>query len=939
VEAEFDDIDVALRSAVDLARRERARVGLDLGDAAAALSRAAEPGQVLASKVVVALAGDAHRFASIGRPVYAGADPVEAWMLAWRGGAEPGEPPPAPPVPRPAGLPATLAAERPQRFVGRARELRHLDRVWSTAATGRRLVVVSGEPGAGKTALAATFAATVAARGVPVLHGRAADGLALPFQPFVEAVRQYGGDPAGRNPELGRLAPDLVPDTVPPPADVDPATGRYRLFEAVSAFVDDVARAGPALLVLDDLQWADTASLLLVRHLLRTGIRPVLVVATVRATDLEGAARVRNALAELWVDARVERLALGGLRPEEIAELADGDVALGDELHARTAGNAFYVRELLRERGRHDVPATVVEVVTRRAGELGATAEKVLTHAALMSQPFAVDLVAALSDLSSDDVLDAVDASIGAGLLHDAAGAPGRLAFTHAIVRDALGALLSDARRRRLQLRLGELIEKRYAANLDPHLADLVALFVACGAPEVEGRAVSYARQAAAAAMDQYAFEEAAAYLEQVQPLVRDLATRCEVELELGAAHRGANQLAGARAHFRAAAPMARALGDGAALVRAALGATIDGVTVGVVHDDDIALLQEAIAAAPADDPAGQVHLRAQLTRELLFGASSAAPVAVAEEAVDIARASGDAALVSHALGALHQALIGPAEPGARLAIAEEIVALAGASGDLDAQRWGHAYRLVDLLELGDLTGAESEIDACEAIAAAMRPPRFVWWAEALRAMHATAVGRFADAEAALERAFRLGLAVDHPNAAATYATQVFFVRWHQGRLAELRGFADAAAAEPGATPAVWQAAMALVDVEAGEVDRAAARVRAMAPGLAGLPADLLRRSTLAMAALASRWVGDADVGAAAAELLRPDCGRAIVVATGTALLGAADTFVGCGLAAGGPTAAAVAHLEAGVRFNQTMGAAALVDRATEELVAATGRD
>ncbi len=860
-------------------------------------------------------------------------------------------------------LPPALAAELPAAFVGRDAELGRLDDAWRAAASGpRRLAVVTGEPGVGKTALVAAFARRVAETGATLLHGRVVEGLPVPLGPFAEAIRQWAAlDPAraeavlaGAGLELGRLVPDLVAVTAErhdEPADA--AVGRYRLFEAVARWIDTVGGDGTTLLVLDDLHWADNGSLLLVRHLLRgtsaTRPRPLLVLATARDTepDPDG---VRALLADLWVGDGVDRVRLGGLTEDAVVELAGGaSGGRGDfarAVHHRTGGNAFFVRELLRHAGAiDDLPASVVDVLRHRIERLPERTAMLLATAALSGLRFDLEVVADASGVPIGDALDGADDALSARLVHEEPGQAGTLAFSHAIVRDALAAGLGAARRQRLHRRLGEAIERRWGpSGADRQAAALARHFCAAADRDTAARAVAYARIAAAQAMASYAFDEAITHLRRARAVLDEVGAggdtdglRLAVLLDVTRAHLGQVDLAGARRHGEEAVVAARAVGDGRALAEAALAVAADGVTVGEVDAPVVALLREALDGVPSDEDGLRVRLHAGLARELLFAGDSHRPVEIAREGLAVARAAGDPVLVSHALGALHQALLGPGDAAERLAIANEALALTQERPDLDARRWAHAYRLIDLLELGDLDGARAAIGACATLAAAMRPARYVWWAEALQATDAIAVGDLERAEALVAAARAHGIESGEPNAVSTWATQLFVLRWVQGRLAELVGFA--AAADRGDTRPlpIWQAALAVVEHAAGRVDEARRRLDQL-PALPNLAVDTVSRGTIAVAALAAYHVGDATRGADAAALLESHRGRLVVVATGTAVLGATETFIGLGRAAAGDIDGARVELAEGLRSTIAAGAEGLA-RCPSDALARLARD
>jgi DNA-binding SARP family transcriptional activator len=172
-------------------------------------------------------------------------------------------------------LPHSLRSSANSPFVGRDAELERLRERWAEARAGTRAVVLmEGEAGIGKTRLASELAREVHREGALVLYGRCDEGLAVPYQPFVEALRPYAcmvgldrllGDLA---PELRRLLPELT--GLGDPARGDPESQRYALFEAVAALVEAMMRERPGLLIVDDLQWAAAPTLLLLRHLIRT---------------------------------------------------------------------------------------------------------------------------------------------------------------------------------------------------------------------------------------------------------------------------------------------------------------------------------------------------------------------------------------------------------------------------------------------------------------------------------------------------------------------------------------------------------------------------------------------------------------------------------------------------------------------------------------------
>ena len=351
------------------------RVGVAVGDAtleggdvfgapvveAARLVATAQAGQIFATAVVRMLAGSRSGavFNDVGSLELKGLpEPVALCEVAWE-----------PSVDSPLPLPALLTDVGPI-FVGRDAELERLGQLWKEASAGeRRVALLVGEPGVGKTRLVAELAAQAHQEGAIVLAGRCDEDLGVPFQPFVEALRHFVdhtpaddlGERLGRyGGELQRLVPELAESMsgLPSPLRSEPETERYRLFDAVSSWLSAVSTEAPLLLVLDDLQWAARPTLLLLRHVVRSADpMRLLALGTYRDTEVAQDHPLVDVLVDLRRQQGLDRLSLVGLDATGVAayleqtaghDLGDENLALAQAIHAETEGNPFFMREVLR---------------------------------------------------------------------------------------------------------------------------------------------------------------------------------------------------------------------------------------------------------------------------------------------------------------------------------------------------------------------------------------------------------------------------------------------------------------------------------------------------------------------------------------------------------------------------------------------------------------
>ena len=726
-------------------------------------------------------------------------------------------------------LPARLSSARADRFVGRGEEL---DLLWqrSTEVTAgaRRVVVLSGDPGIGKTHLVAELGRRAHASGSTVLYGRCDDGLGLPYQPFVEALRHYvehGPQPvveafvSRHGGHLVRLVPQLAQRVagLPVADSSDPETARYLLFEAVVGLLASASTDAPVVLVLDDLHWADHNTLLLLRHVVQAADpMRLLVVGTYRETDVPPDHPLVALLGAIRREAAFDRLALTGLTQEDVAALLDvlaGRRLEGDEsglvpwIWTESGGNPFFAFEILRHLVESkairrvdggwkvvaDVnllrtPESVRNVLRVRVARLGDDVGRVLTAAAVVGRDFDADLVAAVLEEDEDRVLDALEQAIQARLVTEVPSFPGRFTFSHALVVHALYDGLTVTRRARIHRRVAQALESRCADDPGERLPELAAHWLATHVPTEIARTVGYARRAGDQALSGLAPHEAAGWYERALALVGDprqaQTERCELTIALGVAQRQAGD-----GRFRAtlldAAAQARKLGDTDALVRAALANNRGDVsTVGEVDDERLDALEAALVAIDRSDSPARARLLAMMALESNYAGDWERRQAVADEALAIARRLDDDETLAAVFTLRHEAIRLPHTLEERLANTAEHLEVAARLGDPLQRAFAAHWRVRACWEAGDM----GEVDRCMAVVDELGDlNRYLKWnASAQWSYRLLLDGRMDEAEERTYEAFQVGQSTGERDAPTVLAAQLVNVRWDQGRLAEM---------------------------------------------------------------------------------------------------------------------------------------------------------
>ena len=614
-------------------------------------------------------------------------------------------------------------------FIGRSEELERLRGALDAASRGQASkVLVAGEAGVGKTRLVTELAGVAREQGATVLSGGCIDlgEGSIPYAPFVEALRTWvrGASEEDRESilghgrsELARLVPDLgQADGAPPesPAGLSIGSGQGRLFELILAVLQRMSETRPVALIVEDLHWSDRSTRDLLAFLVRN-VRDmaVLLVMTYRSDDLHRRHPLLPFLAELERSGNVERLEVGRFDRRELGAQLRGiagpdlEQALVDSIHARSSGNPFFAEELLvsaRDRGATELPPTLREVLLAHVAVLSERGQEFLRIASAAGQRVDPVLLASATGVDAATLYETLREAVGHQILvPEIVHGEERYAFRHALLQEAVYDDLLPGERTRLHGAFASTLDAARIAGASSRLSEIAFHWYAA---HDMPRAFDAARMAAAAAEATYAFPEALAHYERALELwdqVPDAGSRAGLDrVDL----------------LEAAASVARFQEPtrGIAHIRTALGLVpeaTDPIRAGLLHErlgryawiaglGELALEahRTAVRLIPADPPSeARARAVAGLAQILMLQRRYAESLALAEEAIDLARSTVARQIEGHALNTRSQDRVHEGEVEEGLADLAEALRIAQEVGNLDDI--GRAYgNRIDLLDV-----------------------------------------------------------------------------------------------------------------------------------------------------------------------------------------------------------------------------------------------
>ena len=752
-----------------------------------------------------------------------------------------------------------------------------------------RIVLIGGEAGTGKTRLAAELARRLHAAGAAVLYGTCDDDLALPYQPWVQALDPVVPILVAADRQLAaRLTPlvallrsaERFVSLASGRAGADAEAERYRRYGAFAQVLEAATSTWPTLLVLDDLHWAGAQTLALLRHLPRLGLpRQLLIVATFRDTGDEIAEPLASLLADLRRVDGTRRIGLGGLDTDSVVRFVtaaaggslDADLRkVAHVLAERTDGNPFYVggaagstsslvvRSSPTTAGSRSArslrpgtcPTASARSSRRGSGDCRRSHRRLLDLAAIagMQVELAVlELAAGTAGMTAADVSAGTEELVAAGLLTFVQGARPAYRFSHAIVRDTVAMAVAPSRRPSLHLAIARGLESVHEPDPRPILADLARHFGAAVPVGPTDRAVQYGRRAAGQAFRAAAYDEAVAHLMAVLELPLEPTDRAELLVDLGLAHLRDGFYEPSLRTYGEAFELAEQAGAVDAAAAAAVGFELATHFPGLPGGPAVELIGRAIELAVDSPMVVRTRLKASFARALAIAGRTEEGVAMAEETIIDARTIGDPESLTVALQALQTALD---DPSRRLAVSDELADLSAATGDVWGACYASANQVRALVQLGRFDEGKEALERHRRLSAPGRFATYEFMTTAFDAIFEMAAGRFAEAEAAAARGQELAEASNSPFGEGVYGLQMFALRRAEGRLHEVAPVVQLLARSAD-DASVWRPGLAVLYVELGMVDEARGRLRAVAArpfrrgaagcDLAGLP-DVPRR-------------------------------------------------------------------------------------------------
>jgi hypothetical protein len=764
------------------------------------------------------------------------------------------------------------------------------------------LILLSGEPGIGKTRLIEHFAEQVSPRTAKVLWGRChADPDVPAYWPWKQVISRYadGRDDAGLRVDLGDAARDIVP-LVPKLAarfpefsrlsSHEPPETRQRLFEGVVEFVKNAARSSALVIALDDLQWADNASLTLL-DLLAMECRQTAILLIAACRFLDFPKQSHASMASLARHG--SPIALSGLSLTEIGKVIraiSGRIApdrLVRAFHETTQGNPLFVEQLTRFVTTHrawdihdpkslGLPQEMVLAIRNQLAPFSARTRETLATAAVVGRTAPIDVLARATSSTIEELLASMTEAMAARVLEETPGSPREYSFTHILIREVLYDDLPPLEKAEIHARVARAILELHGHDLQDRVFSVAHHFYQATRVSNPELAVGYCARAGEVAASQFAYEEAVSQFRRAliasELTAHDPLERCRLLLQLGDAQRCAGDVEQSRATFLEAIALARGASSDELLARGALGyAGFWHASLGIVDERNLELLNEAAERLKGSHPALRARILARVVHEAWWARTREHSQELLDEALTLSEQSGDPGALAHVLHIRHLALWNHHDLDERLRTALTIVNLRGRiSQELVLE--GYSWLIADELERGNAVECEAARLAHERLAQEIRQPNHIELAHIRRAARHVFQGSFAEARAICEQR------------SVTPAGEALMLQWsfvqfaicrERDTLHEIEPMVRALAAAASSWPTMryWAAYVAAA---AGCEDARIQFEGIAADRFTNVPTDLTHLIALCASAEACALVGSVEHARILYERLLPFAGRQI---------------------------------------------------------------
>ena len=699
-------------------------------------------------------------------------------------------------------------------FVGRRDDLAVLEEAWAAVAAGAgRAVFVGGEPGAGKSRLAAEAARILYGQQATVLLGSCVAELSAPYEPFDEPVRvllptiRRGHLPledwgtAGNELRLELLSA-VAGRVQAAPSPAEPGH-RRGVYDAVMAAFGGAADLAPLVLVLEDLHWAGATAVELLGYLVERAMEArILILATHRTSGPDRSRSLGEAIAGLHRLDGVRRLDLAPLTTDDIAEYLAcqvrdqgrrlrGAAAL---LREQSGGNAFFLRELCRDlAGRGGMselrpavfaaPQSVKDALEHRLRRLAAEHLEVIEVAAVIGEELDCAELLAISRHPAGTVLAALDAGTDLGIIEQAAGADGCFRFPHAIARQVLLDRMSPSRLTMAHSRVAEELESSFPAA-ERRVQRLAHHYASARALGYVEQAIRYLVQAAETADRSLAHADAAALYQRAASIATLPQQKDELRLQAARCYLLATDFERARE----LSEQVIAADDPRQQLQAAISYETASFRPGREGHRAVQLLSGALREIPRD-PADALYIRAiaSLGRAVAFTGEPGQARSLGDEAIVMARSLGDKDLLASTLDATLFHPYRPADMPDRLSRADELTQLAAQSGNAEHLGAAASCRALASYISGDAAG----LDSCEAdLAKALRETGGDFWAYfagCIRYARQFAEGNLEAARQTCSQLAESGSSFGTDDTEGPYGVQMYLVQREAGRLEAVR--------------------------------------------------------------------------------------------------------------------------------------------------------